>query len=269
MKGVINRVGGSGISIYSFAPLDNLGFFNFFTGRKGGASLAPYDSLNTSYDVGDESSSVSANLDKIQKITGCKRLHTLKQVHGDNVIMLDSPHPQGEQEGDAVIVAVGDVAVGVRTADCLPILLADPARMVAAAVHAGRRGTQLRITEKTVGMMAQKPGSNPADIRACLGPCIRSCCYRVDTATAARFHQCCGGSVNGRIDIVQANIDQLKQAGVRLNHVFDCGICTVCGGGDEFYSYRKDGRTTGRFISAISLGGFAGSLPLSLNWRDK
>ncbi len=251
MKGAINRVGNSDISIYSFTPLDNLGFLNFFTGRRGGASLAPYDSLNTSYDVGDESSSVSANLDKIRKITGCTRLRTLKQVHGDNIVHVDSPDPNGEPEADAAIVTVEDVAVGVRTADCLPVLLADPVRMAAAAVHAGRRSTQLRITEKTVSAMVEKLGSNPADIRACLGPCIRSCCYLVDTATAARFHECCGGSVDTRIDIVQANIDQLEQAGVLPNHVFDCGICTVCGG-DEFYSYRKDGKTTGRFISAIS-----------------
>jgi copper oxidase (laccase) domain-containing protein len=128
----------------------------------------------------------------------------------------------------------------------------DPVRKIAAAVHAGRQSTELQITSKTISFMVERFEVDPAGVYAAIGPCIRSCCYEVDAATAKKFVECCGGADGRTVDIAAANLRQLSEAGILNEKVFDCLICTSCEN-DRFFSYRKDEKITGRFITGIAI----------------
>ncbi|MBI4666244.1 MAG: peptidoglycan editing factor PgeF [Nitrospinae bacterium] len=246
------RYDGVEAHIYRFETIHAAGFPHFVTGRGGGVSPAPYHSLNTDYNGGDSHENVRRNIGKVLASAGLEKLWTPKQVHGDIVAVINGGPAPEVVEADAVITATPGMAVGVRTADCLPLLLVDTTRKVVAAVHAGRRSTELHIARKTVNIMRDKFGCAPPDIVAAIGPCIRACCYEVDLESAGRFHSCCGGSGGRMLDIAGANLAQLKQAGVENGNITDCGICTACEN-HRFYSYRKDGKVTGRFLSAVAL----------------
>ncbi|VAX14788.1 FIG00003370: Multicopper polyphenol oxidase [hydrothermal vent metagenome] len=240
--------------IYHFPELDDLGFTSFVTGRRGGASPAPFDSLNASVSVGDTQVNVSENMAKIKKSVGLKNLWAPTQVHGNKVAVIDSAQPSSSVEADAVITCVPNLTVAVRTADCLPILLADPERKVIGAIHAGRGGTQLGIAGATIKKMVERFDCDPVNIRAGLGPCIRFCCYEVDKESAKNFHNCCGGSRKRHIDIAGANVDQLVTAGVSKEKIYDSSVCTSCEN-SRFFSHRADNGVTGRFLSGIALNG--------------
>lgn len=238
--------------IHNFPDLDRLGFTSFVTGRRGGISPAPFDSLNVSVNVGDTESNVSANMAKIKKSLGFENLWAPVQVHGNSVVVIDLAPPSSPVEADAVITSLSNLTIAVRTADCLPILLADPRRKVVGVVHAGRRSTELQTANDTVRKMQEQFNCDPADIHAGLGPCIRSCCYEVDGETAAKFQNCCGGAGERYLDIVEANINQLTNAGILKGKIYDSGVCNSCSKA-EFFSHRADGGMTGRFLSGISL----------------
>lgn len=204
---------------------------------------------------------------------------TAKQEHGDHVIVVPAPSPEpsplkgegGVRIGDTLITDQPGCAVGVFTADCLPILLADPQRGAVAAVHAGWRGSLLRIAQKAVAAMTTTFGSLPSQILAALGPAIGRCCYEVgpqvleplrrefpywrDLVDAvgdpAGWRIPVGAvriptrSAGTRADAKKRNLDlrawnrrQLEEAGVR--QIEDLPLCTACRP-DLFYSYRRDG----------------------------
>lgn len=104
---------------------------------------------------------------------------SLQQIHSDIVHVVAGKVPAGCSTGDAIVTATPGVALAVETADCVPLLLADPENCVVAAVHAGWRGTLRRIAEKTVGVMRREFGADPAKLLAALGPAIHVCCYEV------------------------------------------------------------------------------------------
>jgi copper oxidase (laccase) domain-containing protein len=133
--------------------------------------------------------------------------------------------------------------------------MADPVTGACCAVHAGREGTELFIAVKAVRYLTENFGVRPENIIACLGPAIRNCCYEVDRKPADNFSVLCeieaAGREKRRIDIVSANIKQITSAGVAKGSILDSSICTSCRH-DHFFSYRKDGGVTGRFISAVA-----------------
>lgn len=237
-------------AIYNFPELDDLGFTSFVTGRGGGVSEAPFDSLNVSVSVGDTEANVEENITRIKKSVGFKDFWAPSQVHGNAVVVIDSAPPKEPAQADAVITSLSDLAVAVRTADCLPILLADPERKVVGAVHAGRRGTQLDMAGETIKKMVERFDCDPSHIHAGLGPCIRSCCYEVDKESAEMFHACCGGAGERHIDIVEANVNQLVKAGLSKEKIYDSSVCTSCQSA-RFFSHRADNGVTGRFLSGI------------------
>ncbi|MBI5814635.1 MAG: peptidoglycan editing factor PgeF [Nitrospinae bacterium] len=252
MNEVLRRFPCDGPEIYTFPHIQDLGFANFITGRGGGVSAKPYDSLNTSHSDGDSPENVRRNMELIKSATGAGLIWAPSQVHGAQVAVIDGAIPERPVEADAVITARKGIAVGVRTADCLPILIADPEKNVAAAVHAGRKGAELHIVSRAVEIMAERFGCDPENLHAAFGPCIRSCCYAVDEATAERFHACCGGDGGLQVDIADANLRQLADCGVKGRNIADSGVCTSCHN-RKFYSYRKDGKVTGRFISLVAV----------------
>ena len=112
----------------------------------------------------------------------------MRQLHSDIIHRLEDV-PREKLEGDALMTDVPGLLLVARTADCLPVLLADPARRAVAAVHCGWRGTQKRILEKTVRAMGRAYGSRPADLLAALGPCIGPACYEVGPEVREGFER--------------------------------------------------------------------------------
>lgn len=164
---------------------------------------------------------------------------SLKQIHSG--IALVAERERGcIGEGDALIASVPGVTVSVRTADCLPILLADVRTGRVAAVHAGWRGTVARVVLNAMERM----GSRPADIYAAIGPGIGKCCYEVGLDVAQQL----GEPHAGKVDLAEINRGQLAEAGVE--HIDVLGLCTFCNA-DQFWSYRREGEQAGRMISYI------------------
>jgi hypothetical protein len=251
MSAALERMNGGGPEIYRAPVLEKLGFIAFFTGRGGGVSQAPFDSLNVSLSVGDSAINVRENLERIRKAMGIGELWRARQAHGDHVAGIAHWPPARMEDADALVVAIPRITAAVSVADCLPVILADPAKKVAAAVHAGRKSTELHISRKTALRMTAWFDCVPRDIVAVFGPCIRQCCYQVDDATAAKFGASCGGS--GRmLDIARANREQLLSIGVRDENIHDSGLCTSCGK-DRFFSHRGHGGSTGRFLCGVTI----------------
>jgi YfiH family protein len=178
---------------------------------------------------------------------------TLRQVHSD--IVLNARGLQDRQrEGDALVTDEAGRAVGIRTADCVPILLLDQSNRAVSAVHAGWRGTAAQIISRTIQKLRNDFGSNPGDILAAIGPCIRQCCYEVGPEVAARFSETyLRKSVHDdkwNLDLAAANCNQMLESGIPAGNIFDLGACTVCRA-QEFFSYRREPENPGRMISSI------------------
>ena len=181
---------------------------------------------------------------------------TLRQVHSAEVRNANSLEDRA-LEGDALIASRTGIRVGVRTADCVPILMADPKTRSVAAVHAGWRGTLARIGARTVEQMTAEFGTDPENLQVAIGPSIRVCCYEVGEDVAGQFRSLFpewkdADHTNGwkSLDLIEANRRTLAGAGVPSAHVHDLGLCTFCCA-DEFYSYRREPENPGRMISFI------------------
>lgn len=172
---------------------------------------------------------------------------TLKQVHSARSLVATRAGCAGEADG--LITAQPGLAISVRTADCLPILLADPERRVVAAIHAGWRGTATRIVLETIAKMEREYGTDPGDLLAAIGPGIGVCCYQVGEEVRRQF----GLIGAGHLDLAQENRRQLREAGVAEARIDLLGLCTFCD--QRFHSWRRDKEQAGRMISFIRLGG--------------
>ncbi len=170
---------------------------------------------------------------------------TLRQIHSD--IVRDAHGLKDrEQEGDALVTNEAGLGIGVRTADCVPILLIDSKQRAIAAVHAGWRGTASEIVRCTIRKMFGTFGSEPENIWAAIGPCIRECCYEVGPEVMARF----GKQGRGNLDLPGTNARQMEGAGVPAEQIIDSCLCTACQL-QSFYSYRREPQDPGRLLSAI------------------
>ncbi len=182
------------------------------------------------------------------------KLVTLRQVHSD---LVHSAAEEGaaDRKGDALYSNKGGTLVGVRTADCLPLLLLDRERRRVAAVHAGWRGSARRIAARTVEALLAA-GSPPESLEAVIGPCIGVERYEVGREVAERF--CDGAVIEDRrwlkphLDLTAANRLQLLQAGVPDRAIHIAGLCTY-EGAERFHSYRRDGERSGRMLAVIGL----------------
>lgn len=179
---------------------------------------------------------------------------TLRQIHSDRVINADGVRSR-DREGDALITDCIGKSIGVRTADCVPILLLDCRTRAIGAVHAGWRGTLAGVVTRAVEKMCEDFETDPADIYAAMGPCVRACCYMVDLEVAHRFSSLFPEwepvSGNKRtLDLPEANRRQMHDSGVNPQRIFDCGLCTTCQSAD-FYSFRREPENPGRMVSAI------------------
>jgi YfiH family protein len=224
------------------------GFPHGFTTRQGGASLAPFDSLNLGGRVGDDPGHVAENWRRLEGATGLA-FARVRQVHGARVVRLDAACDPGE-EADAVVSMVPGVAATVSVADCVPVLLADPGSGAVAAVHAGWRGTLARAAGEGVRALAREAGTAPARLLATVGPSIGPCCYEISADLAGTFAGAFGPAViragdRPHLDLWSASRAVLLGAGLAPDRVEILGRCTSCER-DLFFSHRRDAGRTGR-----------------------
>jgi polyphenol oxidase len=184
-----------------------------------------------------------------------------RQVHGSRIEIVKKNQlgagaesaETGLPDTDAVVTAQKRLPIGVMTADCLPVLIADTAMPLIAAVHAGWRSTREHIAAQTVERMCREFGAKPHSLRCFFGPAIRQCCYAVGDEMAQVFPHSVRRTDGGlRLDLAAENASQLCDAGVRKENISDSGFCTYCSG-DAFFSYRKTGAACGRMIAVIML----------------
>ena len=195
------------------------------------------------------------------------------QVHGCEIREVTDPNTTREQlEGvDALITNVPGIAISVRTADCIPVLLFDPVHRAIAAVHDGWRGTVLRLSQKVIARMNTRYSTNPADLKAVIGPGIGLESFQVGQEVVDAFSEAgfpmeqilkdCGPKAPTsdnlmagglHIDLWKANQWLLEEAGVLTSNIQVADICTYRNN-DRFYSARREGTKCGRIINCIKM----------------
>jgi YfiH family protein len=180
-------------------------------------------------------------------------LATAKQIHSDRVLIVESAGPQGE--GDSLISNRPGVGLSIRTADCLPILIADSRNRAVAAVHAGWRGVISEIVSKTVHGMCQEFDSKPEDLVVAIGPGIGGCCFEVGPEVAVQFAPFFPEldlSGRAKIDLVETTRRQLRRNGVSMGQITASGLCSYCNP-KLLESYRRDPDASGRMVAMIGV----------------
>ena len=238
-----------------------------FTPRHEGLSRPPYNSPHLGPNTMDLPARVEGNRSLLARAVGSQLEHlvTVNQVHGSDLLVIDAPNPDFTHfqriECDGIVTNQRGVLIGIGVADCYPILLLDPKKRVAAALHAGWKGTAAGICRKGVAAMKEFFGSEPSDILAAVGPGIGPCCYEVDEPVRRSFT----GHGNGwepfteqtgperwRLDLAEANRLQLVQAGILPDRVAMPSHCVSCTP-ELFFSHRRDHGETGRQMGFIML----------------
>jgi len=247
-----------------FSPLfEQQGIVHGFSTRRGGVSRPPYDSLNLSPNVGDDPASVAGNLSRFGRRLGVDpgRIFTVSQIHGSRIITVGSgarPENIRNEKADGLVVALPGSGVGVRTADCVPILLATEDGRCVAAVHAGWRGLVRGVIASGVKALCRESGLSPAKLLAAIGPCIGPCCYEVGPDLAQAFSEqgleaCIERRGSLRADLRKGARLMLDREGLRPSHIDLIDRCTAsCS--DLFFSYRRDRGKGGRQLNVIATG---------------
>lgn len=208
----------------------------------------------------DDASEWAAVAEFMQVDVGCVRL--IRQVHGAGVTLVRKGNipPPVAPEADVIVSDDPAVAIGVRVADCAPILLADHRLGVVAAAHAGWRGTVQRAARAAVEAMTREFGSVPADLVAAIGPCLGACCGEVGEEVVRAFEEAghrnverwfgVGPTPRPYLDLARANVDQLVESGIAPEHVHVAGLCTKTHS-RVLHSYRAQAGAAGRMVGII------------------
>jgi YfiH family protein len=211
-------------------------------------------------------------------------LAQVRQIHSAIIHRVDATEVHASA-GDGIVTSTPGLLLAIKTADCVPVLVADVKRRVVGAFHAGWRGTVARVVEKGVGEMRRQFGSTPRDLRAGIGPCIRKCCYSVGSEARAEFEsqftyaaelfedvfdsnaihikypmlflnqRAPGHGEIGpetHLDLVAANVRQLRDAGLPEDHIGVVDGCTACDT-MRFFSHRAELGKTGRMMAVIGI----------------
>jgi len=266
-----------GLRVYRFESLPADRVEAFVSTRVGGVSRPPYDSLNLALHVGDVDGDVVANRQRLFGAYGLplERSVWCAQPHGADVVVVteqELPHRAGGRRDrgafsqaevvpgvDAAITNLVGVPLCVMVADCVPIMLYDERHHAAGIVHAGWRGTVARIASRAVRTMEEHYGTDPASLRAALGPSIGPDSFEVGPQVVAAVREAYGDAPFVRatrarralLDLWEANAADLESAGVGRDRIEIAGISTT-DSLDELYSHRANGRS-GRFLACVML----------------
>ena len=242
-----------------------------FSTRPGGVSAPPWDTLNLGPSRGDDPAAVAENYRRFCAVTKLDpaRLVMSRQVHETTVRICTADDcgkglsRERNYTADALVTNEPALPLVVFSADCGLILPHDPACRAVGAVHAGWRGCAAGIVEKAVQTMSDTYGSDPAHIRAALGPCIGQCCFETDDNVADAMTDALGADAapflerrgaKWHVDLAGLNRRWLLKAGLSEDRIDLSGLCTACRP-DLFWSHRKMGEQRGLQVGAISLPG--------------
>ena len=252
-----------GVRALVCAPLEQDGFVNGFSTRLGGVSDMPSNALSLAGFNEDRAENILENRRRFLKLfPGQWSLAGCWQVHGADVRVVQTAQeakPAENQLGDTIYcdVIVSNalhVLAGVKTADCVPILLGDPVTRSFAAVHAGWRGTLASAVLVGVQRLNDEYGARPEDLCVAIGAAAGPCCYEVGAEVIDAFTKRFDGAEDlftktrpghAKVDLLSANKNQLIAAGVRKQRIHVAPICTMCRT-DLFFSYRKEKSLNGK-----------------------
>ncbi len=255
---------GGELHIASLLLLEH-GFEHGFSLRTGGVSSPPYDSLNLGEHVGDVPDRVVINRERFLGTVYASlssHLFEADQVHGASVRVVQPREARNDvrsEEADALVSSHANHCVGVRTADCVPLLIGDKRTGAVAAVHAGWRGLVAGVIAETVRVLHQTTRSSPEEFLVAIGPHIRADSFEVgDDVSAQLCEAAFGEPVSSRrnqkwyVDLHRVAHVQLLRAGVQAPHIDDLDGCTYSEP-ERFFSFRRDGKKSGRHLSVISV----------------
>ena len=252
-----------GVRALVCAPLEADGFVNGFSTRLGGVSDMPANALSLAGFHDDAAENILENRRRFLKLfPGEWTLAGCWQVHGSDVRVvhtIEDAKPAENTLGETVYcdVIVSDakgVLAGVKTADCVPILIGDPVTGAFAAVHAGWRGTLATAVIAGVERLTKEYDARPDDLRAAIGASAGPCCYEVGSEVIEAFSSkfvdgeklfTATRAGHARIDLLKANRDQLISTGVKPERIHIAPLCTMCRT-DLFFSYRKEKSVHGK-----------------------
>ena len=238
-------------------PLELAGFANAFSTRHGGVSPMPSGALNLAGFNEDTAENIHENRRRFLKLlNGPWTLGSCWQVHGCAIrLVRNLEDARNDTENcDALTTRAVGILLGVKTADCVPLLLADERTGAVAAVHAGWRGSVACIVPQTLARMAQEYQTRPEDVRVAIGPAANGCCYEVGSEVIEAFRERLPGmdhlikptrAGHALIDLQKANGALLAAAGVAPEKIHIAPLCTMCRN-DLFFSYRREKVLQGR-----------------------
>jgi YfiH family protein len=234
----------------------------------------PQDSLNLAGFNEDDAENIYENRRRFLKLfdgdwilTGCWQIHSadVRVVHSEHEARPKPGVLGDEQYCDALVSNTPRILLSVKTADCVPILIGDSNTGAFAAVHAGWRGTSTSIVLRAIENLIEQYGTRPTDLRAAIGPAANACCYEVGSEVIDLFKERFPTSEHlltptreghARIDLHQANRDQLIAAGVSPDRIHSAPLCTM-DRNDLFFSYRHEKKPNGRVGRLMSVIGRA------------
>lgn len=264
-----------GVRALICAPLEADGFTNGFSTRLGGVSPMPQAALNLAGFNEDAAQNILENRRRFLKLFGGEwTLGGCWQMHGTDVrVIRDAAEARPAENArgdtiycDAVVSDARQVLAGVKTADCVPILIGDSKTSSFAAVHAGWRGTHAGIVLYALERLTREYNAQPEDCRIALGPAAAACCYEVGGEVIYGFKERFPGAEalftptregHARIDLLKANQDQLIAAGVATERIHTAPFCTMSRT-DLFFSYRREKQVHGRVGRLMAVIGRTG-----------
>jgi YfiH family protein len=254
-----------GVRVLVCKPLEDAGFVNGFSTRLGGVSDFPKDSLNLAGFDEDAAENIYENRRRFLSVfDGEFDMATAWQVHGDGVRVVrnEADAANSEERFDALVSDRSKTLVGVKTADCVPILVGDPTTSSFAAVHAGWKGTAAKIVVKAIEQMKAEFAAVPANMIAAIGPCASGENYEVGEDVIARFRESFPDHEryfretrpgHAFVDLRLSNRDLMIDAGMAPEQIYTAPFCTIASA-ELFFSYRVEKKKygkTGRLLSVI------------------
>ena len=254
-----------GVKVLICRPLEEKGFANGFSTRLGGVSEFPVNALNLAGYDEDSEENIAENRRRFLNLFDANyTLASVWQIHSADVRVVKNlaDAKDGNYKMDALVSSAESVLLGVKTADCVPVLIGDLRTKAFAAIHAGWRGTVQSIAQKAIEKLRVHYGTNPKDLVAAIGPAATCKNYEIGQDVIDAFRENFPNSANlftktkenhALIDLHTANKEQLLDIGVLPENIFVAPLCTM-ERTDLFFSYRKEKKLygkTGRLMSVI------------------
>lgn len=200
------------------------------------------------------------DLNLLKKEFNINEVIYLKQIHSNKVYIYNGEDKDEfiNNEGDAIITNIKNIAIGVFTADCVPIIIIDEEKKVSAAIHSGWKGTYNSIVIETIEKMKKEYSCNPNSLKVYIGPHIRQCCYEVSEELKEKFILKTGVNEDklfkGRnLSLEFCILKDLEKEKVKKENIFSLGLCTYCSKEVKLHSYRKSNGDYGRLFTFVIL----------------